>query len=66
MLNFDFSEKGLGIDSPTHFAYDFSRKVFLIFHCLIAFTCEIMGNMCIAIFVSEVVTSYILKLTLYF
>ena len=26
MLNFDFLEKGLGIVSPPHFLYDFSRK----------------------------------------
>ena len=29
MLNFDFLEKGLGIVSPPHFVYDFSRKMFL-------------------------------------
>ena len=29
MLNFDFLEKGLGIVSPSHFVYDFSRKMFL-------------------------------------
>ena len=29
MLNFDFLEKDLGKVSPTHFAYDFSRKMFL-------------------------------------
>ena len=28
MLNFDFSEKGLGIVSQPHFAYDFSTKMF--------------------------------------
>ena len=26
---FDFSEKGVGIVSPPHFVYDFSRKIFL-------------------------------------
>ena len=26
MLNFDFFKKGLGIVSPPHFVYDFSRK----------------------------------------
>ena len=30
MLNFDFLEKGLGLASPTHFVYDFSRKMFLM------------------------------------
>ena len=28
MLNFDFLDEGLGIDSQTHFAYDFSTKMF--------------------------------------
>ena len=27
MLNFNFLEKGLGIDSPPHFVYDFSREM---------------------------------------
>ena len=31
MLNLDFLEKGLGIVSPPHFMYDFSRKMFSIF-----------------------------------
>ena len=45
MLNFDFFKKGLGIVSPPHFVYDFSRKIFFkLFsqltklHCLIVFT----------------------------
>ena len=29
MLNLDFLGKGLGIVSPPHFVYDFSRKMFL-------------------------------------
>ena len=32
MLNFHFSEKGLGLVSPSHFVYDFSRKMFLMLH----------------------------------
>ena len=32
MLNFGFLEKGLGIVSPSNFVYDFSRKMFLMFH----------------------------------
>ena len=32
MLNFNFSEKVLGLVSPPHFAYDFSRKRFFILH----------------------------------
>ena len=34
MLNFDFSERGLGIVSPSHFVYDFSRKIFLMLHSI--------------------------------
>ena len=26
MLNFNFEEKALGVVSPAHFAYDFSKK----------------------------------------
>ena len=29
MLNFEFLEKGLGIVSPPHFVYEFSRIMFL-------------------------------------
>ena len=32
MPNFEFLEKGLGIVSPTHFVYDFSKKVFLMLY----------------------------------
>ena len=35
MLNFDFSEKGLGIVYPPRFVYDFSRKIFLFYILLI-------------------------------
>ena len=30
MLNFNFSGNALGIVSPPHFEYDFSRKMFLM------------------------------------
>ena len=57
MLNFDFLVKGLGIVSPPHFLYDFSRKIFLIpysidcsnFIVWLPLLCEIVGNMCIEI-----------------
>ena len=32
MLNLDFLEKGLKIVSPSHFVYDFSRKMFLLLY----------------------------------
>ena len=34
MLNFDFSEKGLGLVSAPHFGYDFSRKMFIMLYLL--------------------------------
>ena len=51
MLNFVLNN-GLGIASPPHFVYDFSRKMFLTlysikltwFHCLIAFTSWDIGQ----------------------
>ena len=34
IISFDFLEKGLGIVSPPHFVYDFSRKMFLILYTI--------------------------------
>ena len=34
MLNFDFLERGLGIASPSHFVYDFLRKMFLMLYSI--------------------------------
>ena len=34
MPNFYFSEKGLGLVSPPHFMYDFSRKMFLMLNSI--------------------------------
>ena len=34
MLNFDFLEKGLGVVSPPHFMYDFSRKMFFMLYSI--------------------------------
>ena len=46
MLNFNFSEKGLGLVSPPHFVYDFSIKMFLIVHSdiLLTFTSQDIGQ----------------------
>ena len=52
-----FLEKGLGIFSPPHFVYDFSRKIFLILYCIVwrnfivwlPLLLEILVNMFIAI-----------------
>ena len=57
MLNFNFSEKDLGLVSVPHFVYEFSRK---LFHTLgsinwpkfivwLPFLLEILDNMCITI-----------------
>ena len=32
MLNFEFVEKGLGLVSPPHVVYDFSRQLFLMLY----------------------------------
>ena len=34
MLNFNFPEKGLGLDSPPHFVDDFSGKMVLLIFLL--------------------------------
>ena len=34
MVNFNFSEKRLGLVSSPHFVYDFSRKMFLMLHAI--------------------------------
>ena len=37
MLNFDLLKKALQLVSPPLFVYDFSKKLFLKFHCLVVF-----------------------------
>ena len=57
ILNFNFSEKGLGLDSTSHFVYDFSGKMFLMlrpinwpnFIVRLPLLLEILGNICITI-----------------
>ena len=67
MLNFDCLEKGLGIVSPPHFVYDFSRKQEKFFSCYIPSTDQISLSDCLyflrywaicilKLFVSQVVT----------
>ena len=63
-LNFDFSEKGLGIVSPPHFVYDFSRKMFLMsssinwpnFITWLLLLLRILVNMLLQLFANQVVT----------
>ena len=57
MLNFDFSEKPLGIVSLLHFVYGFSRKIFCMlysvswtnFIVLLSLLLQIFGNTYIVI-----------------
>ena len=57
ILNFNFSEKGLGLVSPPHFVYYFSRKMFLKLHPInwpnfivwLPLLLQILGNKCITI-----------------
>ena len=74
MLNFIFLKKGLGIVSPPHFVYDFSRKMFLKLYSL---TDQIPLPDCLyflrywsicmlQLLVNQVVTSQVLKLSLCF
>ena len=44
MLNFNFSEKGLGLLSPPYFVYDFSKKCF---SCYILLTDQISLSDCL-------------------
>ena len=74
MLNLNFSEKGLGLVSPPHYGYDFSRKCF---PCYILLTEQMVLSDCLyflrywticvlQLFANQAVTSKNLKLTLYF
>ena len=57
MLNFNFSEKGMGLVFPPHFEHDFSRKMFLILHFInwpnyivwLPLLLEILANICITL-----------------
>ena len=57
MLNFNFSEKSLGLVSSPHFVYDFSRELLLMLHSInwpsfivwLSLLLEILGNICITI-----------------
>ena len=71
---FDFLDKCLGIVSAAHFVYDFLTKIFLILYLLTDQTswpgCLFFlryWTICVLqLFVNQVVTSWILKLTLSF
>ena len=67
MLNYNFLEKGLELVSPQHFVHDFSRKMFLMLQSInwpnfivwLPLLLDIVGNMCITMFVNQAVTSYL-------
>ena len=74
MLNFDILDKGPGIVSPACFVYDFSKKYS---SCYIPLTDQMSLPGCLyflrywaicvlQLFVTQVATSWILKLTSYF
>ena len=53
ILNFNFAEKGLRLVTPPYFAYDFSRKMFLMLYSIhspnfvwLPFLLKMLGNMC--------------------
>ena len=70
MLNFDSLEKGLGLISPQHFGYDFSRKMFFMSYSInlpnfiiwLSLLLDISGNMCIVIICFPVCDVIILKI----
>ena len=74
MLNFDFLEKGLGLVSPSHFMYDYSRKMCYSYILLPdqislpdCFYFLRYSSICVfQLLVNQVVTSQLLKLTLSF
>ena len=72
-LQFDFLEKRLGIVPLSHFMYDFSRKMFLMLYsteqtslpnCL--YFLRYWSICVLRLFVNQIVTLYILKLTMSF
>ena len=60
MLNFNFSEKGLGLVSQPHFVYDFSKKSF---SCYILLTDQISLSDCV--YFSSYWAIWVLKLFVY-
>ena len=65
ILIFDFFQKALEVVYPSHFVYDFLRKLFLMLYsinwpnliALFSLLLELLGNLCIVIAFSQIVTS---------
>ena len=51
MLNFNFSEKGLGLVSPPHFVRDYSRQMFLMLHSIKGTLMQIGKSQYMSVFV---------------
>ena len=74
MLNLDFLEKGLTIVSPLQFVYDILRKMFPMYSLLTdkislpdpAYFLRYWPTCVLKLFLNQVVTSFMLKLTVYF
>ena len=74
MLNFDILDKGLGIVSPAHYVYGFSTKMFLMLFSFnrpnvtvwMPLLLRCWAIFVLQLFVNQVLTSWILKLTLSF
>ena len=74
MLDFNFSEKGLGLVSPSHFAYIFEEKCFSCYTLLtdqisLLDCCYFLRHWAVCVlqlFVNQAVTSQNLKLNLSF
>ena len=65
ILIFDFFQKALEVVYPSHFVYDFLRKLFLMLYSInwpnliawFSLLLELLGNLCIVIAFSQIVTS---------
>ena len=74
MLNFNSSEKSLGLVSQSHFLYDFSRKMFVMLHSInwlnfivwLSLILKIMDNTCITTVFSSRCEVIKLKINLIF
>ena len=59
MLDFEFLRNGLGIVSPPHFVYDFSKKCFLLtflfsYCLLLTITILLTDQICVPVIVEPV------------
>ena len=70
MLNFSFSEKGLGLVSLSYFVYDFSRKMFFVLNFInwpsfivwLPLLLKILGNSVLRLFANQAVNQFVSSL----